>query len=71
MWETGYIPTELVWAVLVLIPKGNSDTWGIRILEVVWKVVEAAINARIKSVVQLHNVLHGFSTGRRMGTAIM
>ena len=29
------------------------------------------IDTRIKSVVKLHNVLHGFFAGRGMGTAIM
>ena len=48
MWENGSIPTELGWTVLVLIPKNNPDTWGIGLLEVVWKVVEAVIDTRIK-----------------------
>ena len=61
MWDTGCIPTELVWSVLVLIPKGNADTWDIRLLELVWKVVEAVIESWIKSVVHFHNVLHGFA----------
>ena len=30
MRETGSIPTKLGWKVLVLIPKGNTDTWGYR-----------------------------------------
>ena len=71
MWETRFIPTELVWIVLVLISKGNADTRRIALLEVVWKVVEAVIDTRIKSVVQFHNVLQGFCTGRGIGTAIM
>ena len=57
--------------MLVLIPKGKADTLGIRILEVVWKVVEAVIDTHIKSVVQFHNVLHRFHAGRGTGTAIM
>ena len=28
MWYIGSIPTELGWAVLVLVPKGNTYTWG-------------------------------------------
>ena len=35
------------------------------------KVVEAVINTRIKLVVQLHDVLHGFCTGRGTGNFIM
>ena len=40
-------------------------------LEVVWKVTEAVIDTQIKSVVQVHNVLHKFCARRGRGTAIM
>ena len=36
------------------------DTWGIVLLDVVFNVVEAVIDPRIKSVVQFNNVIHGF-----------
>ena len=62
---------ELGWNDMVLIPKGRADTWGIRMLEVVWKLVEAVIDTRIKPVVQFHDVFHRFSAGRGAGTAIM
>ena len=65
-----FIPTELGWNVLVLITKANADTWGIGLLEVVWKVVEAVIETWIKSLVQFHNEMHGFCAGREAGTAI-
>ena len=52
MWENGSIPTELGCTVLVMIPKGNTDTRGIGLLGVVWKVVEAVIDTRIKTGVQ-------------------
>ena len=71
MWDTGYILTELGWTVLFLIPKVNTDTWGIGLLEVLWKVVEAVIGTRIKSVVQFHDFLHVFCAGRGKGNAIM
>ena len=71
MWETGSILTELVWTVLVLILKVNVHNWGIGLLEVVWKVVEAVIDIWIKSVVQSQNVLHGFCAERGSGTDIM
>ena len=35
MWETGSIPMELGWTVLVLIPRGDVYNKGIRQLEVV------------------------------------
>ena len=71
MWETGSIMTDLGWILLLLITKGNADTWGIGLLEVFWKVVEAVIDTQIKSVIQFHDVLHGFCAVRRTGTDIM
>ena len=71
MWDTGYVQMELVWNVLLLIPKGNVYNWGVGFLEVVWKVVDAVIDTLIKSVVQFHDVLHGFCAGRWAGTAIL
>ena len=71
MWDNDYITTELGWNVLVLIPIINMDTWGIELLEVFWKVVKAVIYTQIKTVVHLHNFLHGFCAGRGTGTAIM
>ena len=56
---------------MLIITKCNTDTWGIRLLEVVWKVVEAVIDTRINTVVQFHDVLHGFCAGRGTGTSIM
>ena len=46
--------------MLLLISKENVDTWGINILEGVWKVVGAVIDNQIKSLVQFHDILHGF-----------
>ena len=43
MWHQGEIPTELVWTILVLIPKGNTDLRGIILLETLWKVKEVVI----------------------------
>ena len=70
IWDNISTPTELGWTVLVLIQKGSTYTWGIGILEVMWKVVEAVIYTRIKTVVQFHDVLHGFRAGRGAGTTI-
>ena len=70
MRHIGSISTELGCTVIVLIQKLKTDTWVIGLLEVVWKVVEVVIDTRIKTVVQLHNVLHVFFAGRGTGTAI-
>ena len=33
MWQTGEIPQELVWAILVLVPKWVTNIRGIALLE--------------------------------------
>ena len=39
MWRTGEIPQDFGWTVLVVIPKGTTDTRCIRLLETLWRVV--------------------------------
>ena len=57
---------------MVLIPKGNSgDFRGIGLLEVIWKVLEKVIDARLSSTIDLYDALHGFRAGRGCGTGIM
>ena len=56
---------------MVLTPKGNVDTWGIGLLEFIWKVVEAVIDTLIKTAIQFDDVLPGFRAGRGMGTIVM
>ena len=40
-------------------------------IDVVWKVVETAIDIHILKVVKFHDVLRGFCSGQGIGTAIM
>ena len=56
---------------MVLTPKGNTDNRGIGLMEVVCMVEEAVIDTQINTVVQFHDVLHGFREVRGAGTAIM
>ena len=71
MWEHITIPTELVWKILVLTSKGNTHTRGIGLLEFLWKLMEAVIDTCTKKAVTIHDILHGFRVGRRMGTSTM
>ena len=71
IWCTGDIPQELVWTVMVLIPKGTTDTKDIGLLDTLWKVVEVIINICLRASLQMHDVLHRFRAGRGTGTAIM
>ena len=71
VWDTGEIPEQMLITIVVLIPKGNSgDFRGIGLLEVIWKVLEHVIDARLKCV-PLHDALHGFRPGHSCGTGIM
>ena len=56
---------------MVLIPKGNTDTWGIGLLDTLWKVVEALIDTCLSTTFQLYNILRKFRVGRGTGTNIM
>ena len=71
MWEHGNIPEDLVWTILILTPKVNTDTRWIGLLGVLCKVTEAIIDKRIKKAMTFHDILHGFCAGRGMRTAIM
>ena len=57
--------------ILVLVPKGNTDTWGIVLLEKLWNLVEAIINTCLGASIRFHYVLHCFCMGRGTWTAIM
>ena len=65
------LPTELIWTILVLLPKGYAETWRVGLLEVLWKIVEDIIDTQIKMVATFHNVLHEFRVSRGTWTAIM
>jgi hypothetical protein len=39
-WESGPVPTQMSWMVIVLLPKGGGDYRGIGLLDPMWKVVK-------------------------------
>ncbi len=65
IWRTGKIPQQLLWIIVVLLPKGGGEYRGIGLLESIWKVLEVVMDRRL-NVIKLHNCLHGF---RSSGTA--
>jgi hypothetical protein len=69
IFETGQIPEEMTWSVLVLIPKSSGGTRGIGLLDILWKVCSSIINTRLQDAILFHNSLHGFRKGRGTGTA--
>ena len=52
-------------------PKGNTDTWGIGLLELLWKVVEAIIDTCLRASVHIHNTIHRLRAGRGIGTSTL
>ncbi len=40
VWESGTIPTQMSWMIIVLLPKGGGDYRGIGLLDPMWKAVE-------------------------------
>jgi Reverse transcriptase (RNA-dependent DNA polymerase) len=72
IWNTGEIPTELTWTILVLIPKGDgTQTRGIGLNETLWKILEAIVDTRVKAAVVFHDILQGFIHRRGTGTVIL
>jgi len=70
VYETGVLPATLPWAIMVLLPKASSGYQGIGLLEIIWKVIAAIIDARIKASISFHDALHGFRAKPGTGTAI-
>jgi hypothetical protein len=69
IFETGQIPEEMTWSVLVLIPKLSGGTRGIGLLDILWKVCSSITNMRLQEAISFHDSLHGFRKGRGTGTA--
>ena len=57
--------------MIVLIPKGEKDYRGIRLVEVMWNLVAEILNRRFTASINYHDFLHGFRTGRGTGTATL
>ena len=51
MWDHSNLPTENIWNILVFIPKVNAYTWGVGLIEVLWKFVETVIRTQVKIAV--------------------
>ena len=52
-------------------PKGKMEYHGIRLLEVMWKLVADILNLRITASTTFHNFLYRFWAGCTMGTATL
>ena len=70
VWTHGIIPRQMLWSIVVLIPKGGGDYRGIRLLEPIWKVLERIMDRRLDAI-KLHDCLHGCHAHRGTGTGVI
>jgi hypothetical protein len=70
IWDHSEIPPQLLWMIVVLIPKGGGDYHGIGLLEPTWKVCERIMDKRLNAIA-LHESLHSCCDGCGTGLAII
>ncbi len=58
IWDRGEIPMQMSWMVIVLLPKGGGNFWGIGLLNPCWKVVEKIMVCRMGAI-DFRPCLHG------------
>lgn len=72
IFQSGEIPQALNVAILVLLPKPNSNEYcGIGLLKTVWKLVSPIIDERLKVKIPFNDAVYGFRQNCGMGTAIL
>ncbi len=70
VWTRGIIPRQMLWSIVVLIPKGGGDYRGIGLLEPIWKVLKRIMDRRLDAI-ELHDCLHGCRAHRGTGTEVI
>jgi hypothetical protein len=70
VWTHSIIPRQMLWSIVVLIPKGGGDYQGIGLLEPIWKVLERIMDRRLDAI-ELHDCLHGCRAYRGTGTRVI
>ncbi len=70
VWTHGIIPRQMLWSIVVLIPKGGGDYRGIGLLKPIWKVLEQVMDRRLDAI-KLHDCLHGCRADRGTGTGVI
>jgi hypothetical protein len=68
IWDDCEIPPQLLWVIIILIPKGGGDYRGIGLLEPMWKVCKHVMDLRLNGF-DLHDLLHGYRDKCGTGTA--
>ena len=57
VFREGRLPMECTQQLVVLLPKGRGDFWGIIVLAFIWKMMSGIINQLIRTAVHFHDVL--------------
>ena len=70
VWTHGIIPRQMLWSIVVLMPKGGRDYQGIGLLESIWKVLERIMDRRLNTI-ELHDCLHGCRAHRGTCTGVI
>ena len=70
VYETGTLPAQASWMIVVLLPKPDGGVRGIGLVEALWKLIASVVNARLQSSIVFHDSLHGFRPARGCGTAV-
>ena len=71
VFRDGKLAEEAAWQTVVLIPKGKGEFQGIRLVEVIWKLLTIILHCRLTTGIKLHDVLHGFREGCGTGTSTL
>ena len=69
MFRNRTVPVKIAWARMVLTLKGKGKYRGIGLVEVLWKFCAVVVNCCLKTIVVLHDALHGFRTLRGTATS--
>ena len=64
----GRFPPQLLWVIIVLIPKGGGDYQGIGLFEPMRKVCKHVMDLHLNTF-ELHDLLHGCRNACGTGTA--
>jgi Reverse transcriptase (RNA-dependent DNA polymerase) len=68
---TGHVPKAMSKGILGLLPKEASNEFhSITLLDTVYKLISAVVNARATRAISVHDGIHGFCKRRGCNTAI-
>ena len=66
-FSNGKLVEKCAWKAGVLIPKGNGDFHGTRLVKALFKTVIGILNCHLTAAIHFHDTLHGLCTVRGTG----